>query len=298
MSTLYLVSHEEHSHDVIIGDAVTEETWTMAHGFPVSWASAWAKLAWQHSRPNKPKGNTRREGGGAAEMSNDAAQPAASSSATGAQKSTGPKPLEIVNGVTARNNKRSSKERAKLAVAREDQVASMSEHIVEVKKDQLVFVDVSSMETVEGEMAIGLARAKKDCNSGECELMWYVRSEWVSNQKHVWGKTPTFEVAGDPDDSSRAYMTTEPFNKILPLKIVLTGKQPKGSGSRKGKLLRITYETVCLAREVCKQRNLMRRDPTVVVSRNMRKRRANRLDDSSEEEDDSSEESDEESDCE
>lgn len=151
-------------------------------------------------------------------------------------------PLALENGVTSRDNHRVDRARAKVQVSRQQLVAALLESSVKkVTKDSFVFVDVSSMEVVEGEMAIGLARAMQDCSSGSFKLKWYVRKEWIRDKKHQWSSSPTFKVAGDPIEPKRAYVTTEPLDKVLPLKVNLTAHCGRNSSVP----IRVSLPNVC-----------------------------------------------------
>lgn len=228
---------------MLVGDAQTDASWTM-NGLPISWSASWAELAWRFKRPHRPPSERQTEQSSSGE--GRAAAPAAALSRCRAQL-----PLELENGVTTRHNKRLDRSHAEADVKRQKAAASLNMHVEHVKKNSLVFVDVSSMESAEGEMAIGLARALEDCNSGNLKLKWYVRKEWSTDKKHKWSTSPTFMVAGDPDQPRSAYVTQEPISNVLPLEVALTSKSTDTKP-------RLTAECVRMAREVCKQRGLIR----------------------------------------
>lgn len=216
----------------------------MEHGLPISWSTAWAELAWRFKRAHQPQdlGEEQRECGG---------EPLSSKAPHQVRI-----PLELENGVTSRNNKKVDRDRASKDVRRQVMVAALNEGSVStVTKGSLVFVDVSGMEVGEGEMAIGLARAMQDCSSGQFKLKWYVRKEWVAEKKHKWSSSPSFQLAGDPSNPKRAYVTMEPLNKVLPIQVKLTSKNVRAGSVNP----RLTAQCVLLAREYCQQHGLSRK---------------------------------------
>lgn len=130
---------------------------------------AWEKLAWQFRRPHKPQLNERGNGSSSTESERNVQGVAAPAAASTSRETVRPA-LEIDNGVTSRNNKRSAKERAVATQKRKQNVAGMHEHLNKVQKNDLVFVNVSDMEEGEGELAIALARVLQDCDGGDCLL--------------------------------------------------------------------------------------------------------------------------------
>lgn len=218
-------------------------------------------------------------------------------------------PLEMENSITARNNLKAAKERVVQTHKRQTKVAMMRKHLHKVKKDDLVFVDVSDLQAAEGELAIGLARVLEGCTgSGDCKLRWYLRKEWVKSKRHTWSAGPSFQWAGNPDPSSssgRYYETMEPLERMLPIDVELTGTATYANP-------RLTSECVRVAREVCRQRGLVCKPPSKSTKqaaqcggssnkrkRNSASRRADNasssMSDSEEEENDSSEEEDDSS---
>lgn len=241
-------------------DASTSNTWAMQHGTPISWRKTWEELAWRFSRQYQPATTDATADAPAhATIAGTAVLAATPNGGTPHQPhatiARTVLPLNIENGVTGRNNLRKDKARATINVRRAKEVACMEQHLKKVCANDLVLVDVSDMKVVEGEMAIGLARALEDSDRNFCKLKWYIRKEWSRAQQHAWSANPMFEVAGDPTDPTRPYMSTEPLEKVLPIVIQLTGKSTNSEP-------RLTAECVRMAREVCAQRGLCRDPPT------------------------------------
>lgn len=82
-------------------------------------------------------------------------------------------------------------------------------HLDRVSVGMLVFI-VVDMDSAEGELAIGLARAMQSCEdiNGQWRFMWFVRKEWCTKERNcvtmrAWSKSPTFRVAADPCNPSK-----------------------------------------------------------------------------------------------
>lgn len=230
----------------VIGDAKTEIQWTMRTGHPVQWNEAWAKLAWMHPRAHAPRRESSTPPSAAAPLETFDCHTTPPSSTT--------LPLALDNGVTGRNNPRKDREHAAKGISREKAVAALPEHASQVTTGQLVFISVE-IESAEGELAIGLARAMHNYEVGEGEFMWYVRKEWIKKpHRFEWSKNPTFEVAADPDDPSKPYVTKEQLCKVLPIAVALT------EGCKKN-CPRIDAACVRMLRTLCAQRGLLQMQP-------------------------------------
>lgn len=93
----------------------------------------------------------------------------------------------------------------------------------------------------EGEFKLGLALALGDGNDvGHLvSFKWFTRCEWIRGKKHIWGNTPLFVVAADPDSPHQAYTSLESMADVCPVNVKLT-KQclEKGDQKKRPKLLK------------------------------------------------------------
>lgn len=209
----------------------------MNGGHPVSWDSTWDELAWRHPRPHRPT------------PSHPQVVEVVNKPYVQIQDVAEQQPIALQNGLTSRNNPKQAKKRALVARDCKATAASLPRHANQVDIGQLVFVSVD-LESAEGELAIGLARAMQSCESGECKLMWFVRKEWCKQpRRHEWSKSPTFRVAADPNNPSRPYMTKEHLRKVLPVRVSLTK-------TSKPNFPRLDASCVRMLRELCAQRGL------------------------------------------
>lgn len=232
---------------VCADDAATDKHWQMADGFPTSWESAWAELAWRHPRAHRPVPEANGASSTAGVAGQDTTQGKQSTSIAPPQTDL---PIAIVNGVSGRNNPRKDKARAMSNADLRALVAAMPAHLDQVKKGMLVFISVD-LASAEGEFAIGLARAVADCDSGDCQFTWFIRKEWCNKErKHKWSKSPTFRLAADPTNAKKAYVTKEPLAKVLPVQVTLTT-------TSKHNLPRLHADCVRTIRELCVQRGLL-----------------------------------------
>lgn len=243
------------------GDAQTNKQWTMYHGSPISWETAWRLLAWHHASTQQAQ--PRAQDGNAAMSKQAVGVPPQNVSDNNGNPAPSRKqrevPLAIENGVTGRNHARNAKKKARSAVERQQLVSNLPVHIESVTVGALVFISVD-LRFAEGELAVGLARAMQSCDEGEARFMWFVRKEWCAKErKHEWSKTPTFQVAADPSNPSKPYVTKEPLRKVLPVKVILT-KQCKKDYPR------LDVECVRTIREFCVQNGLLNAQmPTVAT---------------------------------
>lgn len=154
------------------------------------------------------------------------------------------------NGVTGRNNLKKHKSQAKLRAERFKAVQQMPEHARSVKAGELVLISVD-VESAEGEVAVGLARALQNCDEGECRFLWFVRKEWCRRpRRHEWSKSPTFRVAADPTNAKKRYVTKEPLAKVLPVEVVTTEQSQRDHP-------RLDANCVRMIKEYCTQRGLV-----------------------------------------
>lgn len=223
----------------------------MTGGLPLSWEGAWDVLAWRHARPHQR-----------ANLVVPVAAPIVANLRTPGQdnsKASEEIPLAVENGVTGRSNLKKDKIRGMSDVHRKKTVRTLPPHLDHVSVGMLVFI-VVDLDSAEGELAIGLARAMQSCDGdAECRFMWFVRKEWCTKErKHSWSKSPTFRVAADPSDPSKPYVTKEHLRKVAPVEVVLTQKS-------KADYPRLDSECVRVLKEFCTQRGLWCPGPPVTT---------------------------------
>lgn len=165
--------------------------------------------------------------------------------------------MAIENGVTGRNYSKKQKKDAVTDMARSQAVEELPHHVESVVAGMLVLVSVAKR-SAEGELAVGLARVLQSCDRGMCKVLWFVRKDWCKKpRKFEWGKAPTFRVAADPTNATKRYITKEPLEKILPIKIETTENCKKDHP-------RLGVHCVRMIKEFCMQRDLICPKPAEV----------------------------------
>ena len=147
-------------------------SFTMQHGCPFDWNSAWSTLAWRFDRPHKP-------------------QPAAPSEPSQSQPTQPPQtknmvPAAVVNKVTGANAPKLAKKHAATDHSVLEEARKLSpKGNPSASKGQLCFAVTPDPD---GEFSVGLVRIDK-CANGLVDYSWWERK----SESHAWPDTPVFE---------------------------------------------------------------------------------------------------------
>lgn len=121
---------------------------------------------------------------------------------------------------------------------------------------------------MEGEFKVGLARALENATTSSMAqacFQWFVREQWIHGKRHVWGDTPLFIVAGDPEKPGEAYVTIENLSDVCPVPVKCTPRCiDQGKQKTKPKLLK---SCVQMLRSWCVTFNMVHDKPATAVAR-------------------------------
>jgi hypothetical protein len=214
-------------------------SFTMEHGSPFDWDTAWSNLAWRFDRPHKPRPTSEAPAGSSTDD--------AGSTSKDGQLEEPSKPQQrdpaILNGATGGNAKKSKKKQAVRSESVEDKAKALPAKGMEMVAAKALHFVVSP--APDGELSVGLVRIEQ-AEAETVDIAWWER---VGDSER-WPDCPTFKPFMPKGKVEKQAKVDQEALLAVPVELTKTSKANYNPNAKSiaGQKVRLTKACMTLLR--------------------------------------------------